>query len=113
MLQELDTVDVLTTFGDTTLESLQDSSAASQSADRIDKYKKNAWAALGRGELLFNPDGSAALAYMLKKDEAFIISFLNIYETWITFHLNEKFARKDVTFDLEILPLTVFNREEL
>jgi hypothetical protein len=29
MLQDLDTVDVLTTFGETTLESLQDSSAAS------------------------------------------------------------------------------------
>ena len=113
MLQEIDTVDVLTTFGETDLESLQENSAASQSADRIDKYKKNAWDALGRGNILFNPDGSSALAYMIKKDESLMRGYLNIYETWIKFHLNQRFARKELTFDFEIMPTTVFNREEL
>ena len=41
MLQDIDTVDVLTTFGETDLESLQESSAAAQSADRIAKYIYN------------------------------------------------------------------------
>ena len=113
MLQNVDTVDVLTTFGDTSLESLQESSAASQSADRIEKYKKNAWDALGRGEILFNPEGSSSLAYAIKKDEALMIAYLNVYETWIKFHLNDMFARKDVQFDFEILPTTVFNRQDL
>lgn len=113
MLKDTDTVDVLTTFGDTSLESLQESSAASQSADRIEKYKKNAWDALGRGEILFNPEGSSSLAYAIKKDEALMIAYLNAYEAWIRFHLNDMFARKDVTFDFEILPTTVFNRQDL
>lgn len=113
MLQDIDTVDVLTTFGDTSLESLQESSAASQSADRIEKYKKNTWDALGRGEILFNPDGSSALAYAIKKDEAFMIAYLNVYETWIKFHLNDMFERKDVRFDFEFIPTTVFNRQDL
>lgn len=113
MLQDLDTVDVLTTFGDTSLESLQESSAASQANDRIEKYKKNAFDALGRSSLLFNAEGSSTLAYSIKKDEALMISYLNVYESWIKFHLNDKFARPGLSFDFEILPITVFNRQDL
>lgn len=113
MLKDIDTVDVLTTFGDTSLESLQETSAASQSADRIDKYNKNTWNALGRSSLLFNADGSSSLAYAIKKDEALMITYLNVYEAWIKFHLNDRFARNGVSFDFEILPLTVFNRSDL
>lgn len=113
MLSEIDTVDVLTTFGDTDLESLQENSAATQSADRIEKYKKNAYDALGRSSIIFNADGSSTLAYSIKKDEAIMQSFLNIYENWLRFHLNDKFARTGLTFDLEILPTTVFNRKDL
>ena len=113
MLGDIDTVDVLTTFGDTELESLQETSAASQSADRIEKYRKNAWDALGRGNILFNPDGSSSLAYMIKKDESLMTGYLNVYETWIKYHLNNIFSRKGLTFDFEILPTTVFNRQDL
>ena len=113
MLQDIDTVDVLTTFGDTDLESLQESSAASQSADRIEKYRKNVWDALGRGNILFNPDGSSSLAYAIKKDEALMIAYLNMYETWIKYHINDKFSRTGLTFDFEIIPTTVFNRNDL
>lgn len=113
MLSDIDTVDILTTFGDTDLESIQDSSSATQSSDRIDKYRKNAWGALGRGEVLFNAENSSTLAYELKKDESLMIGYLNMYETWIKFHLNDKFARKGLTFDFQILPTTVFNRTDL
>ena len=113
MLKDLDTVDVLTTFGNATLENLQDSSNASQSADKIEKYNKNAWNALGRGELLFNATNSSSLAYMIKKDETLMTGYLNIYETWCKFVLNEYFSRSGLTFDFEILPTTVFNRNEL
>lgn len=113
MLADVDTVEVLTTFGKTSLENLQDSTAASQSADRLKKYKDNVYDVLGRGEILFNPDGSSSLAYMIKKDEALMISYLNVYETWIKYHLNRKFNRKGLTFDFEILPTTVFNRQEM
>lgn len=99
MLQDIDTVDVLTTFGDTALENIQDSSSASQSADRIEKYKNNAWTALGRGSILFNPEGSSSLAYAIKKDEALMISYLNVYATWIKFYVNFTYARRGVQFD--------------
>lgn len=113
MLKDTDTVDVLTTFGDTDLESLQETSAATQSADRIAKYKSNAYDALGRSSIMFNADGSSTLAYSIKKDEALMISFLNVYESWIKYHINQKFVRPGVSFDFEILPTTVFNRQDL
>lgn len=113
MLSDVDTVDVLTTFGDTSLESLQETSAATQSTDRIDKYKKNAFDALGRSSIIFNADGSSTLAYSIKKDEALMTGFLTAYETWIKYLINENFSRTNLKFGFEILPITVFNRKEL
>ena len=112
MLRDEDTVEVLTTFGETTLENLQDSTSATQSADRIDKYRHNAWNALGRSELLFNADNSSSLTYSIKKDESLLKSFLNIYNTWIKYHLNLRFSRTGLTFDFEILPITMFNMKD-
>ena len=113
MLRDMDTVDVLTTFGETDLESLQETTAASQSNDRLEKYKTNAWDALGRGSILFDATNSSSLAYMIKKDEALMIAYLNVYETWCKFIINDRFARKDLKFDFEIIPTTVFNRADL
>lgn len=113
MLKDMDTIDVLTTFGDTDLESLQDSSAASQATDRIEKYKKNAWDALGRAQILFNATNSSSLAYQIKKDESLMIGYLNVYETWIKFLINDHFSRRGLNFDFEIIPTTVFNRQDL
>lgn len=113
MLQDLDTVDVLTTFGDTDLESIQDSTAASQSSDRIEKYKTNAYDALGRPAILFNADGSASLAYSIQKDEALMKSITDIYANWLKFQINYRFATSNCRFDFTILPTTVFNREKV
>jgi len=113
MLADEDTVEVLTTFGETSLESLQDSSNATQSNDRITKYKTNAYDALGRSSLLFNADGSAALAYAIKKDEALVRSYLNVYENWLRFVLNSFFGKANLSFDFLLLPTTVFNRKDI
>ena len=113
MLKDEETVEVLTTFGDTDLENLQDSSAATQSSDRLDKYRKNVWDALGRGEILFNATNSSSLAYSIKKDETLMTAYLNVYESWIKYLINERFNRKGLKFDFEILPTTFFNRADI
>lgn len=109
MLQDLDTVDVLTTFGDTTLESLQESSAATQANNRLEKYSKNVWDALGTSELLFNAENSSSLAYAIKRIESVMRTYLNMYDTWIRFLLNSRFMRTGLSFDFEIIPTTAFN----
>jgi len=68
---------------------------------------------MGRSNLLFNADNSSSLAYMIKKDESLMKTYLNMYNTWIKFHLNSRFSRTGLTFDFEILPITVFNRKEV
>lgn len=109
MLRDLDTVDVLTTFGETSLENLQDTSAASQSNNRLEKYANNAWDALGTSELLFNAENSSSLAYVIKRLESIMRNYLNMYDTWIRYLINSRFARTGLSFDFEILPTTVFN----
>ena len=109
MLRDLDTVDVLTTFGETTLENLQDTSAASQANNRLEKYSDNAWSAMGTSELLFNAENSSSLAYVIKRLESVMRNYLNMYDTWIRFLINSRFSRTGLIFDFEILPTTVFN----
>ena len=112
MLKDIDTVDVLTTFGDTTMESIQDSSAATQSSDRIEKYKKVAYDQLGRSYLLFNSDGSSSLPYSIAKDEALMTSIARLYSTWIEYQVNHFFAQKNLYFSFSILPTTIYNKEK-
>ena len=109
MLRNLDTVDVLTTFGETTLENLQDSSAASQANNRLEKYSDNSWDSLGLSKLFFNADNSSSLAYVIKRMESIMRTYLNMYDTWIRYLINSRFSRTGLTFDFEILPTTVFN----
>ena len=112
MLRQLETVDVLTTVGQAHLENLQDSSAASQSANRLEKYNKQAWDALGRSSLLFNPDNSSSLTLAIRKDESLMKGYLSAYDTWIKFLINQRFSRTGLTFDFEILPVTLFNQKD-
>ena len=111
MLQSVDTVDVLTTFGDTKLESIQDSSAATQSSDRLEKYQKATYDELGRSSLLFNSDGSSSLPYSIKKDEALMFAFARLYSAWIEYQINLKYAKSNLRFSFTILPTTIYNRE--
>ena len=109
MLEDLDTVDVLTTFGEASLENLQDVSAASQANNRLEKYSDNAWDALGSSKLFFNADNSSSLAYVIKRLESVMQDYMNAYATWIKFLINSRFDRTGLTFDFEILPTTKFN----
>ena len=112
MLRDLDTVDVLTTFGETTLENLQESSAASQANNRLEKYSDNTWNALGVSELFFNADNSSSLAYVIKRIASVMRTYLNMYDTWIRFLINSRFSRTGLTFDFEILPTNEFNLKD-
>jgi len=38
--------------------------------------------------------------------------YLTAYDTWIRFLINQRFARTGLTFDFEILPITIFNQKE-
>lgn len=113
MLKDIDTVDVLTTFGEAKLESVQDSSASSQSSERLKKYKDTVYDALGLSELYFNADTSSAMAYASAKDESIMSIFTNQYAKWIEVQVNSRFAKSNLTFNVTILPTTRINRKEI
>lgn len=113
MLQNIDTVDVLTTFGDTSLEDLQDSTAASQSADRLAKYKNIVFDNLGVPALYFNPDTASGMAYSIVKDEAIVSHITSLYSTWIKLQINLYFARGNIKFDFIVLPITRHNKDKI
>ena len=112
MLRNLDTVDVLTTFGEVTLDNLQENSAATQANNRLEKYSNNVWDSLGVSGLLFNADNSSSLAYVIKRLTSIMRTYLNMYNTWIKFLINERFNRTGLSFDFEILPTNEFNLKD-
>lgn len=113
MLKGIDTVDVLTTFGDTSMESIQDSTAASQSADRLEKYANSVYQGLGLSKLYFNADTSSAMQYANAKDEAMMAMLTDQYAKWIEYQVNRRYAKANLTFDVTILPTTRINRKEI
>jgi len=49
------------------------------------------------------------MAYVIKRIESVMRLYLNMYDTWIKFLINERFSRTGMNFDFQILPLTVYN----
>ncbi len=113
MLSKDETIDVLTTFADVKLENVQDSAAATQSADRLEKYKNATYDNLGISSILFNSDGSSSLVESINKDIALMSSWAQMYSTWLELQLNLRFGKPTVSFALNILPITFFNRKDM
>lgn len=113
MLSDIDTVDVLTTFGETSLESIQDSSSANSSTERIKKYKDNVYDAMGVSSLYFNADTSSAMVYSAAKDSALISMLTNQYARWLEVQVNSRFAKTNLHFDVAIMPTTHVNRKDI
>lgn len=113
MLSDSDTVNVLTTFGDTKLESIQDSTAATQSTSRIQKYTDTAYDQMGVSELFFNCTTASGLDFAVKRIEALINEINAMFSVWIKYQINKRFAKPKYGFDFEILPIDIFNQKEV
>lgn len=112
MLSDNSFIDVLTTFGDTTLEKAQDNSGEAQK-DSINKFGNASYAELGVSGVLFNAEGNTALKYSVDKDTSLMYSFSIVYSNWLTYHVNRLFGNDKIYFDVEFLPTTIHNRKEM
>lgn len=115
MMADRDSIDVLTTYADVKLESVQDAdTAASSSQSRLDKYTNSVYDELGISSQLFNSDsGSTALTYSIKKDIAALYAWSRQYEVWFNAYLRNQ-AKGGVYFSIHILPVsTIFKKEEV
>lgn len=115
MLEDNDSIDVLTTFGEIKLENVQDTaSAASASQSRIDKYVEAAYDELGVSSSLFNADGTAAaMNYSIKKDISIMFAWSKIYENWVNSYIRNRTLKKDGShFTIRFLSTSSMFRKE-
>ena len=111
MLRNNPNVDVLTTFTDAKMLEVQDSKQANR--DNLEKMERSVYNEAGVSKNLFASDGTTALEYSQKVDMALALDIAKRFETFLTYHTNRKFAEKKVFFEVTILPITHYNREEM
>ena len=116
MLAEDDTIDVITTYADITLESVQDAEAsATSSATRLEKYLNSVYDDLGTSSVIFNSDsGSTALTFSIKKDISLMFAWSHQYELAINAFLRRKAKNDALYFSIKLLPTSsIFRKEDV
>lgn len=115
MLSDDDTIDVLTTYADITLESVQDTEAsANSSSSRLSKYLDNVFNDFGSPSAIFNAtDGTTALTYSIKKDISIMYAWSHQYELAINKFLKNKTKNEKMYFSIHFLPTShIFRKED-
>lgn len=116
MLIDDDTIDVITTYADMALESVQDTdSAATASTARLEKYSTNLYNDLGMSSELFNASsGSTAMTLSLKKDISLMFSWSQQYQLAINALLRRKAKNDNLYFSIILLPTTnIFKKDDV
>ena len=111
MLRNNPNVDVLTTFADAQMLDLKDGSQANR--DNLEKMERSVYNEAGVSKNLFASDGTTALDYSQKVDMALALDISKMFSTFLSYHVNKKFADKKVFLEVTILPITHYNREEM
>lgn len=108
MVGDNSTIDVLTTYADISLESVQEpDSAASSSSSRLQKYTSSAYDDLGITSQIFNAsNGSTAITYSIKKDIAIMFAWSKQYEVWLNVVLRARAKNNAVYCSIRLLPTT-------
>ena len=106
MVQDQETIDVLTTYAEIKLESVQDEeSASSASSNRLAKYVDSVYDELGIAGEIFNPEsGSTALTYSIKKDISIMFAWSKQYEVWLNAILRNKAKNDNFYFTIRFFP---------
>ena len=115
MLAEEDTVNVLTTYAEVSLENIQDEeSSSTASSNRITKYVDSVYDELGIAGEIFNPEsGSTALTYSIKKDISIMFAWSKQYQVWLNAWLRAKAKNDNFYFTITFFPTTtIFQGED-
>lgn len=116
MLSEDDAIDVITTYANITLESVQDEEASANSSNtRLQKYLNSVYDDLGTSSAIFNSDsGSTALTFSIKKDISLMFAWSHQYELAINSFLRRKAKNDSLYFSIKLLPTSsIFRKEDV
>lgn len=111
MLRNNPDVDVFTTLAETEILDLQDSKQANR--DNLEKMERSVFNEAGVSKNLFASDGTTALEYSQVVDLALAYDIAKMFATFLTYHINRKFANKNFFLEVTILPITHYNREKM
>lgn len=114
MLQKAIGIDVLTTFADTSVETLTDKNTTT-TRDELAKVERTVYNESGSSELLFNADNSVALDRSIINDEASLYNLILQFQTFFNDLIDKLFNTnpKKLDFRFEFLGTTVYNYKEL
>ena len=114
MLSKAIGLDVLTTFADVTVESMNENNSSTAQADDLKKVERQVYNEAGVSQLQFNTDGNIALQKSILNDEATLWNLIQQFEDFLNVIL-EKFNKspKKWYFRAQILPTTIYNKTEM
>lgn len=116
MLADDDSIDVITTYANITLESVQDEEAnANSSSSRLEKYLNNVYDDLGTSASIFNAgESTTALTFSIKKDISLMYTWSHQYELAINSILKRKAKNEQLYFSIKLLPTSsIFRKEDV
>ena len=114
MLEDNETINVLTTYGEVSLESVQDTeSSATASSNRLEKYLNAVYNELGTSSAIFNADsGTTALTFSIKKDISLMYAWSKQYEIAVNTILRRKAKNDQLYFSIKFLATSSIFRKE-
>ena len=112
MLSRAIGVDVLTTFADVSVESMDASKAESQTDDLI-RVERQLYNEAGLSQMQFNTDGNIALEKSILNDEACMYNMLLQFEQFLNELIKPFNLNKKVEFGVQLLTTTIYNYKEL
>lgn len=110
MLKKNKDIDVLTSFGDVSLEDMQDT--RSVITNNLDKIEKIIYSEAGVSKQVFAADGNLSLEKSIQNDMALMMYLAGAYGIWLSHILNSKFGDNKINFTAKILPVSYYNNDE-
>lgn len=107
MLQRNKDVDVLTSFGEVSLEDMQ--SARSVVTDNLQKIENIIYSEAGISKEVFAASNADSLEKSLKSDLALMMYLANSYEQWLAMLLNDRYGDNNISFTVKIFPLSYYD----
>jgi hypothetical protein len=112
MLKKAIGVDVLTSFADVEVKSME-SDTSTSATDDLERMERAIYNQAGVSEMQFNTDGNIALEKSILNDEASLYNLICQYEIFLNYLLEKFFNTKKISFRAQILTTTIYNYKDM
>lgn len=110
MLKKNKDIDVLTSFGEVSLEDMQD--ARSVITNNLEKIEKTIYSEAGISKQVFAADGNLSLEKSIQNDMALMMYLASSYSIWLSYIINQRYGDNKISFTAKILPVSYYNNDD-